>query len=289
MIETSTDINQCPNCRAVVASDQSYCMSCGARQAGARMPFASRNGDGTHDTPTPQGSGDDPPPKDLTPVVALGGLALLALVLVIGVLIGRSGQNGTKLAGAPQVLTVGSGSAGGSNAGSKSGAITEDWPAGKSAWTVQLQTVPKPGATAASVDAAKSAATGKGAPAVGVLDAANYTNLGKDYIIYSGVYDTKGKATAALAKVKGAFSNAKVVHVVPAGAGASKGFVTGGTPPSAAQQAAGAATISKLNNCTGLACSKVARKITQPIATPGTAPPADNKAPGGGSSGQNFQ
>jgi hypothetical protein len=152
---------------------------------------------------------------------------------------------------------------------------------------VRLQTVPKSGATAASVGAAKSAASSKGAPKVGVLDASNYNSLGGDYIIYSGVYDTQAQASAALSKLKKPFPGAKVIHVVPNGG--QGGGVVSGTPPSAAQQAAGAATIQSLNNCSGAACSKAARKITQPIATPGTAPPKDNKPAGGGSQAQTFQ
>jgi hypothetical protein len=281
----TADRDACPACRMPVAEDQSYCLSCGARQPRAKKPFVSR--DRALETPaTPSG---DHVPRDWTALIALGGLAALALVLVIGVLIGRSGQsNSAKLAGAPQVITVGSGgpSTTASSTSSGSGSINEDWPAGKSAWTVELQTIAKAGATPGSVDAAKSSATGKGATGVGVLDAANYTSLGSDYIIYSGVYPSQAKAATALAKLKKSFPDAKVIHVVPANAGAAANT---GTPPSAAQQAAGAKTIQQLNNCTGAACSKAARKITQPIATPGTAPPVDNKAPGGGGSAQTFQ
>jgi hypothetical protein len=281
----------CPSCHALVADDQSYCLSCGARQPKARMPVEQPGS--APQKAARRSDGGELPPRDWTPVLALGGLAVLALVLVIGVLIGKSGQsNSSKLAASPQVITVAGGGGTGTTAAvadsGKSASISEDWPSGKSAWTVQLQTVKKAGASAQSVDSAKSAATGKGATGVGVLDAANYKALGSDYIIYSGVYDSQAKANAALGKLKKAYPSAKVIHVEPIGGG-TNAAANSGPPPSAAQQAAGAAAIQQLNNCTGAACSKAARKITQPIATPGAAPPADNKPAGGGSGAQTFQ
>jgi hypothetical protein len=226
-------------------------------------------------------------------------LAALALVLVVGVLIGRGSDNTAKQAAAPQVITVAGGTGGGSGTGTNSKAsstsITEDWPAGQSGWTVELQTLPKSGATADSVNAAKSAATGKGATGVGVLDASNYTSIGSDYIIYSGNYKAQKDAVTALGKLKKLFPSAKVIHVVPsggasgAGAGGSGGV---GAPVSASQGAAGAAAIQKIQQaCNGgstAACSK-ATKTTTPIATPGKAPPTDNKPAGGGSPGTNIQ
>ncbi len=296
MIETSTQTQQCPSCRAAVAEDQSYCLSCGARQPGARARAELRPGGST------VAADDAAPPalvteRDWTPVVALGGLAALALVLVIGVLIGRSGQSAPKSAGAQVIQLQGgaagagtpsSGTAGGSTAAAV-GKISDEWPSGKSGWTVALQSLSKSGTTPGTVSAAKSAAAAKGAKSVGVLDASNYTSLGSGYVIYSGVYSTKAQAMTALGTLKKSFSGAKVVHVVQPGGGGGAN-ASSGPPPTAAQQAAGAAAIQSLTNCSGAACSKAARKITQPIATPGTAPKKDNKPAGGGSGGgQSFQ
>jgi hypothetical protein len=293
---TTQPPGQCPNCRALVAPDQSYCLSCGARQGGARMPFdlpGAANVASAGETVSPAAAR---PARDWTPVLALGGLAALALVLVIGVLIGRGEQsNGSKVAAAPQVITL-QGGAGtvaaptstGPTASVASASISEDWPSGKSGWTVELQKIAKSGATVSSVNAAKATASGKGATAVGVLDGSNHNSLGNGYIIYSGLYSTQAQANAALAKLKKSFTAAKVIHVVPSGGGG--GNAGAGAPISAAQQQAGAAAIQQLNSCSGSACSKAARKITAPIATPGTPPPKDNKAPGGGSGGgQSFQ
>lgn len=257
------------------------------------MPAVTGAGDARDPQPRAgeQSQTGDPVVKDWTPILALGTLAALAVMFTIGVLIGSRGS-GQKVASGPQVLTVqGSGtsaSAGGGSAQRISSSF-DDWPAGKSAYTVQLQTVPRSGASAASVSAAKSAASSKGATAVGVLDGSKYVNLGQDFIIYSGIYPTQAKAAAALAKLKGSFSAAKVIHVAPKQA-AAVGHVAGGTPVTAAQQRAGAATINQLSSCSGSQCSKIARKITQPIATPGKPPPSDHQAPGGGSGGgQTFR
>jgi hypothetical protein len=297
---------QCASCRAPVAADQHYCLSCGARQTAPRVPFGellARSTVGGGFAPRPPAEPGSPasgaPARDWTPAVALGGLGALALVLVIGVLIGRSGGSAPTKQAAAQVITVAGG--GGAAAATptttdaSATSISDDWPAGKSGYTVELQTVPKAAATSATVSAAKSAASGKGAPAVGVLDAANYTSLGSDYVIYSGDYPTDAKAKAALAAVRKSFPGAKVIHVVPSGGGAggasttAGGAVAGGAAPvSAAQAQQSSGTLNSLSSCTGANCSKNARKITTPVAVGGTAPPVDNKNPGAGSAAQTI-
>jgi hypothetical protein len=240
--------------------------------------------------------------RDWTPAIALGVLCALALVFAVGVLIGNNGNGNSKVAAAPpQVITVNGGSStgtgtsgtGGASPASTAATISDNWPSGKSAWTVQLQTLPKTGATAATVDSTKSTATGKGATGVGVLDAANYKSIGSDYVIYSGVYPTRAGAAATLATLKKSFPGAKVIHVVPSagvtGGSTSSGGVAGGAPVSSSQAASSAGAISALNNCTGSACSKLSRTNTQPLATGGTTVPKDTKAAGGGSGGTSFQ
>jgi hypothetical protein len=294
---TTGDQGQCHACSAPVAGDQRYCLSCGARQGSSRVPFAEllpRAGQAaTAGGPSAAGTSAEPPLRDWTPVLALGGLAVLALVLVAGVLIGRGSNNSPKVAASPQVITVAGGAAAApaaaapSTANASATSITEDWPAGKSAYTIELQAIPKSGATSDSVTAAKTAATGKGATGVGVLDASNYKGLGSDYVIYSGNFPTQAKANADLGQLKKAFPAAKVIHVVPSG-GASAASAPG-PPVSAAQAAQGASAINSLNNCSGAACSKAAAKVTHPVATSGAPAPKDNsKAAGGGSSAQTI-
>lgn len=302
------DPGPCPACHAPLAADQHYCLSCGARQQGSRVPVTGRltrsvTGGGLDASPRAAGvlEASQPPARDWTPAIALGGLAVLALMLVAGVLIGRGGTKTGKQAAA-QVITIGGGGAAatGPTAASVT-SISDDWPAGHSGYTVQLKTVPKAGATAVSVSAAKSAASGKGAPGVGVLDAANYKSLGRKYIVYSGDYPTARNAKAALGKLKRSFSGAKVIHVVPS-AGATGNLKTtgnfkttasgavagGGAPVSAAQAQQSAGALKSLNSCSGAACSKKARTITNPVAVGGAPPPPDNKAPGAGSAPQTI-
>src|ERR1700737_2806327 len=109
------DQAQCHTCSAPVAADQRYCLSCGARQGGPRVPFAEllpRAGQvataGAGVPPAGRAAGE-PPLRDWTPVLALAGLAVLALVLVVGVLIGRGSNNSSKVAGTPQVITIAGG------------------------------------------------------------------------------------------------------------------------------------------------------------------------------------
>lgn len=284
----------CSRCRAPVAVDQRYCLNCGMRQSGALDPPHPARGPGGRDDFRPPPPVAEPPSRDWTPAIALGGLLALALVLVVGVLIGRTGQPvPSKVAAAPQVITVQGGAAGAAaptaaapGARQPVTTISSDWPSGKSGWTVELETLAKPGSTAAAVNAAKSAAASKGATGIGVLDASKYSSLGGDYVIYSGDLPSRAVANAALAKLKSSFPGARVIHVVPPGSAVPS---VKAAPVSQSQQKSGKQTIQSLSNCSGTACSKAARKVTKPVATPGQAPKVDHKAAGGGTAAQGFQ
>jgi hypothetical protein len=125
----------CIACGAALASDQRYCLHCGTCQGEPRVPYrelirpagplggagathaagassAGAAGTGASGAPPPGvpaagtgPAGEARPPRDWTPLVTLGGLAALALVLVVGVLIGRNGV-GTQETPAPQVIRV---------------------------------------------------------------------------------------------------------------------------------------------------------------------------------------
>src|SRR5690349_23970060 len=85
----------CGGCGAALAEDQRYCLSCGTRRADPRVAFqdvlnrpAARGHEPDERVPVaPLGPGG----RDWTPMIALGALGGLALVLVIGVLIGKTG------------------------------------------------------------------------------------------------------------------------------------------------------------------------------------------------------
>jgi hypothetical protein len=152
----------------------------------------------------------------------LAGVGVLLLAMGIGVLIGRSG--GAKPSGAaaaPQVVTVSTTPAAGTTPATEP--FTGDWPAGSSGYTVQLQTLPTASTQVSSVQAAKSAAEGKGAKSVGALKSDEFTGLAAgSYIVYSGRYTKKSEADKALAPLEKKFSEAKVLQI-GAGAGASSG------------------------------------------------------------------
>ncbi len=112
----------CASCGAALAEDQRYCLHCGQPQGDPRVAYraliapavtaanapAAEAPTAAMAAPAPATAGGVPP-RDWTPVIALGGLAALALVLVVGVLIGKSGTQSAAAPAAPQVITVSAG------------------------------------------------------------------------------------------------------------------------------------------------------------------------------------
>jgi hypothetical protein len=158
----------------------------------------------------------------------LGGVGLLLLAMGVGVLIGRAG-NSTAPA-KPEIITAPAATAG-TGAASTEAAFTSDWPTSRSGYTVQLSTLPT-SSTVAAVQAAKTAAVAKGAPAVGALDSSEFSSLPSgSYVIYSGVFHAGAQAQKALAQLRAKFPAAKVIHVSGgpsrSGAGGSGGSAGG--------------------------------------------------------------
>ena len=108
----------CRECGAPLAVDQRYCLNCGKRRGEPRIDFKSRippkdlasaNG---HSPPpaeavqlgSPAGQG---PQRDYTPLAAVGGIAVLGVMLLIGVLIGKGDSGGTPATPAPVVVQGG--------------------------------------------------------------------------------------------------------------------------------------------------------------------------------------
>ncbi|HLH14563.1 MAG TPA: hypothetical protein VKV16_07210 [Solirubrobacteraceae bacterium] len=225
-------IVSCAACGAPLASDQRYCLECGERRmpmsslllgsasAGAAQPPRAP----AIAPPAPAASapgGEDPSRGNVLTVIA--GVGVLLLAVGVGVLIGRSGA--TKQAAAPApVISVSS--AGTSTAGSSGEAsFTSDWPAETSGYTVQLQTLAQSGTTVSAIEAAKSAATAKGAKSVGALKSEEFSSLTPgSYVIYSGVYHQRKEAEKALASLKKSFPGAQVVKV--SNGGGSSGSTT---------------------------------------------------------------
>jgi len=119
-------VEPCPQCGAMLATDQRYCLNCGRRRGEPRLDFtkhvqtrqaappAGQNGQ------APPGAGAPPPDqkkRDYTPLAAAGGIAVLGLILLVGVLIGRGNNNEGSASTQPQrvVLQQGEGSETASN------------------------------------------------------------------------------------------------------------------------------------------------------------------------------
>lgn len=103
-----TDELQCRGCGAQLAEDQRYCLNCGERRGEPRIDFRQ------YEAPTPQPQEAGPPPpseekpsRDYTPLAAVGGIAVLGVMLLIGVLIGKGEGGGTATTPAPVVLQGG--------------------------------------------------------------------------------------------------------------------------------------------------------------------------------------
>jgi hypothetical protein len=210
-----------------LARDQRYCLECGERL----VPMSSvLSGDPPpgHQAPpaaAPYPPGAVPPasgaPERNTTLTVIAGIGVLLLALGVGVLIGRSGS--PKQSAAPaQVISVSppTSSAGGTSGGET--AFTGDWPSGTNGYTVQLQTLPQSGTPATAVEAAKSAASAKGAKLVGALKSEAFASLSAgSYVIYSGVYHKKAEADQALSALKKSFPAAKVIAVSNGGSSAT--------------------------------------------------------------------
>ena len=186
---------------------------------------------------TPPGQAHDSPPRG-NALLLLAGVGVLLLAMGVGVLIGRSGGSSKQIAAAPQVIVGSTGTAG--TSGAAEAAFTDDWPGGKNGYTVQLQTLPLQGTATSAVQAAKTAATAKGAKDVGALKSEDFASLAAgSYIVYSGVYTKKPEAAKALAGLKKSFPTAKVITVSSAGGAASEASKSGSSSPGAKKSEVG--------------------------------------------------
>jgi hypothetical protein len=105
----------CQECGSPLAADQRYCLNCGKRRGGPRVDYGQVIGDAKDEAPGAAGqaaasaaasaAADEKQERDYAPLAAVGGIAILGLMLLVGVLIGK-GNNQTTSAPAP-IVTVG--------------------------------------------------------------------------------------------------------------------------------------------------------------------------------------
>jgi len=136
----------CPSCGAALAEDQRYCLNCGQRRGDPRVDFRQHldqkatatkepappaNGAGVTGAVAPVAPPPEKPQRDYAPLAAAGGIAVLGIMLLIGVLIGRGTGSGEESSAAPQVITVGAAESSGSSSGGEgAGASGGDGKAG---------------------------------------------------------------------------------------------------------------------------------------------------------------
>jgi len=221
---------RCAACGAPMAADQRYCLECGERRAVMSSVLL-----GGPPPPLEPGASASPPVRPPDSAIAPGrddrgrsdalsviaGVGVLLLAMGVGVLIGRSSASTKTLP--PEVITVGSSGSAGTGTGSgdqaSTATFTGDWPSGTSGYTVQLQTLPS-GTQVSAVEAAKSAASAKGAKNVGALESEEFSSLGgTNYVVYSGVYHKRSEAQSALKGLKKSFHGATVIQVSNGGEG----------------------------------------------------------------------
>jgi hypothetical protein len=225
---------RCPACGAALGTGQRYCLECGERVVPTSSVLAGGPAAaGPATPPAPPGLVPERGPAQNTTLIALAGVGVLLLAMGVGVLIGRASA-GKQSAPPAQTISLAPGT-GTSTTPASEATFTSDWPSGTSGFTVQLQTLPA-GSTVSAIDAAKSAATAKGASGVGALKTEEFLSLsGSGYLVYSGVYHSRAAAQKALAGLKGKFPGASVREVSnkaassgSSGAGAGAGAAKGG-------------------------------------------------------------
>jgi hypothetical protein len=120
----------CAGCGAPLAGDQRYCLNCGQRRTGPRVDYRRYLAPAAEGAPPQAVQAGEPesgqaaanispaepskPERDFAPLAAVGGIAVLGLMLLVGVLIGKG--NSSTSPPPPQIVRVGEGAAGAGSA-----------------------------------------------------------------------------------------------------------------------------------------------------------------------------
>ena len=199
-VEAEAPPRQCPRCGANLEPDQEWCLNCGT---GVGATIAAPRG-------------------WRWPVAIVGGLlalALVAFVLALVELAGNPEQVGPQAAATPTPAPAAAATPTAApttdpNAvpPAAGGASASDWPAGKTGYTVVLES----SVTRSAADARARELAGKGI-AAGVLDSSGYATLTpRRFVVFFGQFDSRAQARQALAGIQGQVQGAKVARVAPA-------------------------------------------------------------------------
>jgi septal ring-binding cell division protein DamX len=201
---------RCPRCAAPLTPQQEWCLACGA-DVGTRVVGA---------------------PSWRGPVALVVGLlvvAAIALILALVELAGDAEQVGPPVAGqtptpapttglptstaTPESTTIPPATSDDPSATPE----IADWPEGKDAWTVVLES----SETRQAAEARGKELAGQGIP-VGILDSSGYSSLEPGhFIVFSGQYDSRRAANQALQDLASQVAGGYVRHVQPSTGGAS--------------------------------------------------------------------
>jgi hypothetical protein len=96
----------CDQCGSVLATDQRYCLNCGWRRGEARVDYERRLNGGVQPSPNGTTGPAAPASTQWTPVVAIGAIAVLGAMLLLGVLIGKKDNNTTQTVAAQAAPTT---------------------------------------------------------------------------------------------------------------------------------------------------------------------------------------
>jgi len=209
-VETTPPAEQqtrvCPRCASELTPQQEWCLSCGADVTSTIAAPPSWRG-----------------PVAL--VAALLAVAALALVLALVELADDAEQVAQQPAATPTpaatpapTVTPDATIPPATDDGTDTTPEIADWPAGRDAWTVVLES----SATESAAQARAEELSQQGI-AVGILDSDDYGSLEPGrFVVFSGQYDTQRAAEQALEDLSGQVQGAYVRHVSPDAA-------TGGT------------------------------------------------------------
>ena len=195
---------RCPRCGSDLTPDQEWCLSCGADV----------------------GSTIARPPSWRGPVALVAALLVIAAIAVILALVELAGDaeqvteqppgqaTPTPTAAVPtatptpESITIPPATDNGSTTGTPEIA---DWPDGKDAWTVVLES----SATRQAAESRGKELAGQGVP-VGILSSDGYSSIEPGrFVVFSGQYDSKRAADQALQDVSGQVTGAYVRHIIP--------------------------------------------------------------------------
>ena len=124
---------QCSACGATMASDQRYCVECGQRHGSTRVPLLDGLASRAREEPTAHRAPQRPRMSVNSTLIA--GVGTLLLAMGVGVLIGRSGNNNTRVkTPPPEVVTV-AGAGGAASSGTATSATATTPASGASAGT----------------------------------------------------------------------------------------------------------------------------------------------------------